>query len=160
MTIDTSKKYIATIKMDIGDVKIELYPQDAPQTVNSFVFLARDHYFDGVTFHRVIPGFVAQGGDPTGKGTGGPGYTIPFEANARKHVIGAVAMAATASKGPVGSQFFIDLAPQPNLDTLYVVFGQVIEGQDIAAKIKARDPSTERNPAPGTVMNSVEIAEE
>ena len=99
--------------MDIGDIRLELYPKDAPQSVNSFVFLARDGYYDGVTFHRVIAGFVAQAGDPTGTGSGGPGYTIPDEVNSRKFLEGTLGMAKTSAPNSAGSQWFIDYAPQP-----------------------------------------------
>jgi len=158
MTIDQSKRYVATIKMDIGDIKLELYPKDAPQHVNSFVFLARDGYYDGVTFHRVIPGFVAQAGDPTGTGRGGPGYTIPDEVNSRKFLDGTLGMAKTGAPNSGGSQWFIDYAPQPNLDGGFTVFGQLIEGRDVLDKIQPRDPSTATTP--GTRINTIEIAEE
>ncbi|HEX5480284.1 MAG TPA: peptidylprolyl isomerase [Dehalococcoidia bacterium] len=160
MTIDVNKKYFATIKMDIGDIKIELYPKDAPETVNSFVFLARQHYYDGITFHRVIPGFVAQAGDPTGTGGGGPGYTIKDEVNARKFLDGTVGMAKTAAPNSAGSQFFIDYAPQPNLDGGYTVFGQVVEGRDVLDKITPRDPSRTPNAPAGTKINTIEIEEQ
>jgi peptidylprolyl isomerase len=160
MTIDVNKKYFATIKMDIGDIKIELYPKDAPETVNSFVFLARQHYYDGITFHRVIPGFVAQAGDPTGTGSGGPGYTVKDEVNARKFLDGTVGMAKTAAPNSAGSQFFIDYAPQPNLDGGYTVFGQVVEGRDVLDKITPRDPSQNPNLPPGTKINTIEIEEQ
>jgi peptidylprolyl isomerase len=160
MTIDVNKKYFATIKMDIGDIKIELYPKDAPETVNSFVFLARQHYYDGITFHRVIPGFVAQAGDPTGTGSGGPGYTVKDEVNARKFLDGTVGMAKTAAPNSAGSQFFIDYAPQPNLDGGYTVFGQVVEGRDVLDKITPRDPSRNPNLPPGTKINTIEIDEQ
>lgn len=160
MTIDVNKKYFATIKMDIGDIKIELYPKDAPETVNSFVFLARQHYYDGITFHRVIPGFVAQAGDPTGTGSGGPGYTVKDEVNARKFLDGTVGMAKTAAPNSAGSQFFIDYAPQPNLDGGYTVFGQVVEGRDVLDKITPRDPSRNPNLPPGTKINTIEIEEQ
>ncbi len=158
LTIDTGKKYVATIKMDVGDIKIELYPSEAPETVNSFIFLARDGYFDGLTFHRVIPGFVAQGGDPTGTGRGGPGYTIPDEVNDHKFIDGAVGMAKTSAPDSAGSQFFICYAPQPNLDGAYTVFGQVVEGRDVLDKIDPRDPA--RGGPSGTVINTIEIEEE
>jgi peptidylprolyl isomerase len=158
LTIDLNKKYFATIKMDIGDIKIELYPQDAPETVNSFVSLARDGYFDGLTFHRVIPGFVAQGGDPMGTGRGGPGYTIPDEVNDRKFLDGTVGMAKTTAPNSAGSQFFITFTPQPNLDGSYTVFGQIIEGREVLDKIAPRDPA--RGGPPGTVINTIVIEEQ
>jgi cyclophilin family peptidyl-prolyl cis-trans isomerase len=158
LTIDVGKTYFATIKMDIGDIRIELFPKDAPETVNSFVFLARDGYFDGVTFHRVIPGFVAQGGDPTGTGRGGPGYTLPDEFGARKLLDGTVAMANTGAPKSAGSQFFIDYGPQERLDGKYTVFGQVVAGRDVLDKIAPREPSTATTP--GTKINTIVIEEQ
>lgn len=139
-TIDPNKGYIATIKTDKGDIVVELNAQAAPLTVNNFVFLARQHFYDGLPCHRVIQGFVAQCGDPRGDGTGGPGYTIPDEKSPIKHDTGAVAM---AKSGPntAGSQFYITMAPQPSLDGGYTVFGQVIQGQDVVNSLTPRDPS-------------------
>jgi len=152
MTIDVNKTYVATIETDKGDIVMELYPQDAPQTVNNFVFLAREGFYDGLTFHRVEPGFVIQGGDPLGDGTGGPGYTLPAEIK-RPHTEGAVAMArrgdeVNPERESSGSQFYITLAPQPGLDGQYTVFGQVIEGMDVVNSI-----------AKGDVMRRVTIEE-
>jgi len=158
MTIDVNKKYTATIKMDIGDIVIELYPKDAPETVNSFVFLAREGFYNGITFHRVVPGFVAQAGDPTGTGRSGPGYTIKDEVNSRKFLEGTVGMAKTAAPNSAGSQWFIDFTPQPSLDGKYTVFGQLIAGRDVLNKIAPRDPATATQP--GTVINTIEIKEE
>jgi len=158
MTIDVNKKYFATIKMDIGDIKLELDPKDAPETVNNFVFLARDHFYDGVTFHRVIPGFVAQAGDPTGTGSGGPGYTIKDEVNPRKFLDGTIGMAKTSAPNSAGSQWFICYAPQPNLDGGYTAFGQVVSGRDVLDKIAPRNPQTATQP--GTKINTIEITEE
>lgn len=142
MTIDLNKSYIATIKTAKGNIVAELYPKDAPQHVNNFVFLARDGFYNGLTFHRVVPGFVIQGGDPLGNGTGGPGYGIPPEIKA-KHTKGALAMARRAGPAQTtpssGSQFYITLAPQPGLDGEYTVFGQVISGMDIVEKIAVGD---------------------
>jgi cyclophilin family peptidyl-prolyl cis-trans isomerase len=158
LTIDQNKKYFATIKMDIGDIKLELYPKDAPQHVNNFVFLAREGFYDGVTFHRVIPGFVAQAGDPTGTGNGGPGYTIADEVNSRQFLDGTLGMAKTSQPDSAGSQWFIDYAPQPSLDGNYTVFGQLVEGRDVLDKIAPRNPS----PAapPGTRINTIVIEEQ
>jgi cyclophilin family peptidyl-prolyl cis-trans isomerase len=158
LTIDANKKYFATIKMDIGDIKLELYPKDAPEHVNSFVFLAKEGFYDGVTFHRVIPGFVAQAGDPTGTGRGGPGYTVPDEVNSHKFLDGSLGMAKTAAPNSAGSQWFIDYAPQTALDGGYTVFGQLISGRDVLDKIKPRDPATATTP--GTVINSIVIDEQ
>jgi cyclophilin family peptidyl-prolyl cis-trans isomerase len=158
LTIDANKKYFATIKMDIGDIKLELYPKDAPEHVNSFIFLAKEGFYDGVTFHRVIPGFVAQAGDPTGTGRGGPGYTVPDEVNSHKFLDGSLGMAKTAAPNSAGSQWFIDYAPQTNLDGGYTVFGQLVSGRDVLDKIKPRDPATATTP--GTVINSIVIDEQ
>ncbi len=155
MTIDQNKRYFATIKMDIGDIKLELFANDAPRHVNSFVFLAREGFYDGLIFHRVIPGFVAQGGDPTGTGSGGPGYNIPLEVNANKFEDGSVGMARSQSPDSAGSQWFIDYAPQPNLDGQYTVFGKIVEGRDVLDKIAPGQP-----PANPTVMNTIVIEEE
>lgn len=139
MIIDLSKKYIATIVTEKGDIVIELFTRDAPKTVNNFVFLAREGFYDGTTFHRVIPNFMAQGGDPTGTGAGGPGYQFEDEINNRKHVTGAVSM---ANSGPNtnGSQFFITYSPQHHLDGKHTVFGQVIQGMNVLNRLTPRDP--------------------
>jgi cyclophilin family peptidyl-prolyl cis-trans isomerase len=167
MTIDANKKYLATIKMDIGDIKLELYPKEAPRHVNSFVFLSRQGYYDGVAFHRVLPGFVAQGGDPTGTGSGGPGYSVPLEVNpARKHLDGSLAAARTNDPDSAGSQFFIDYGPQPGLDPGangpgYTVFGGVVEGRDVLDKITPRDPSKRSDLSiPCTKINTIVIEEQ
>ncbi len=157
LTIDQNKQYIATIKMDIGDIKVELFPKDAPHHVNNFVFLARDGFYDGVTFHRVIPGFVAQAGDPEGTGRGGPGYTIRDEVNSNKFLDGSLGMAKTQAPNSAGSQWFLDYAPQPSLDGGYTVFGQIIEGRDVLDKITPRDPA--RATTPGTKINTIVIEE-
>ena len=112
MTIDVEKTYFATIETERGDIRIQLLPDVAPETVNSFVFLAREGFYDGLTFHRVIPGFVAQGGDPSGTGAGGPGYTLPDEFSDRPFKDGSVGMAKAPRPNSAGSQFFICLKPQ------------------------------------------------
>lgn len=126
------------------EILIEFYPNEAPNTVANFEKLANSGFYNGVTFHRVIPGFVAQGGDPTGTGAGGPGYTIKCETegNPHKHVAGALSM-AHAGKDTGGSQFFIVHEPQPHLDGVHTVFGQVIEGMDTVLRIKQGDVMTE-----------------
>lgn len=139
MTIDTSKTYVATIDTDKGKIVAELYPKDAPQHVNNFVFLAQDGFFNNLTFHRVEPGFVIQGGDPVGNGTGGPGYRLPAEFNDRPHKEGALAMARSQSPNSAGSQFYITLAPTPFLDRQYTVFGEVTSGMDVVKKIRKGD---------------------
>ena len=158
MTIDPEKTYIATIKMDIGDMRIRLFPKDAPTHVNNFVFLARDGFYDGVTFHRVLPGFMAQAGDPEGTGRGGPGYTIKDEVNGCTFEDGTLGMAKTQLPNSAGSQFFITLAPAPHLDGGYTVFGTLIDGRDVLSKIELRDPA--RATTPGTKINTITIEEQ
>ena len=122
-----------------GEIRIELYPEDAPKTVESFIALSKKGFYDGLTFHRVEPGFVAQGGDPKGDGTGGPGYTLKAEFNPRKHGRGTVAMARSASPDSAGSQFYICFAPASHLDGKYTVFGQVVKGMEVVDQIKRGD---------------------
>ncbi len=138
MKIDTSKQYTATIETKKGDLVLELFASDVPVTVNNFVFLAREGFYDGTTFHRVIPDFMVQGGDPTGTGTGGPGYSFADEFSEHTHVTGALSM-ANAGPNTNGSQFFITYAPQPHLDGKHSVFGQLIDGMDVLQKIKQGD---------------------
>jgi len=132
-----------------GTIKIEFFPEDAPKTVENFITLAKKGFYDGLTFHRVVPGFVAQGGDPKGNGTGGPGYTIKAEFNKQKHVRGSVAMARSSDPNSAGSQFYITFGPQPHLDGTYTVFGKVVSGMEFVDAIKVGDR-----------MKSVRIVEE
>lgn len=141
MIIDTGKKYTATIETEKGNLVLELFAKDVPVTVNNFVFLSLAGYYDGVTFHRVIIGFVAQGGDPTGTGLGGPGYTFANEVTEHKHVAGAVSMAHSSQPDSNGSQFFICYDDLPQLDGKYSVFGELVGGWDTFLHITARDPS-------------------
>lgn len=136
------------IEMDKGKIVIEFFDKDAPNTVANFEKLANSGFYNGLAFHRVIPGFVAQGGCPNGNGAGGPGYTIDCEINPNKHERGSLSM---AHRGPNtgGSQFFIVYAPQPHLDGLHTVFGKVIEGMDLVDKIN-----------PGDKMNKVTVVDE
>jgi peptidylprolyl isomerase/peptidyl-prolyl cis-trans isomerase B (cyclophilin B) len=122
-----------------GEIRIELFPEDAPKTVESFITLSKKGFYDGLTFHRVVPGFVAQGGDPKGDGTGGPGYRLKAEFNPRKHLRGTVAMARAQDPDSAGSQFYICLGPQPSLDGQYTVFGQVRSGMEIVDQIRVGD---------------------
>jgi peptidylprolyl isomerase/peptidyl-prolyl cis-trans isomerase B (cyclophilin B) len=122
-----------------GEIRIELYPEDAPKHVESFVTLSKKGFYNGLTFHRVEPGFVAQGGDPKGNGTGGPGYTLKAEFNQRKHVRGTLAMARSQDPDSAGSQFYICFAPAPFLDGKYTVFGQVVQGMEVVDKIRVGD---------------------
>jgi cyclophilin family peptidyl-prolyl cis-trans isomerase len=159
MTIDKTKQYTATVKMAKGgEFVIQLYADKAPITVNSFVFLARQGYFDGVTFHRVLQGFMAQGGDPTGTGGGGPGYEFVNEdSDLTFDKAGVVAM-ANAGRDTNGSQFFITFAPQPTLNGGYTIFGQVTSGMDVVNAITLRDP--QQNPSfTGDAIQSITIAE-
>ncbi len=157
--IDKSKQYLATVKMvKGGEFVIQLYPDKAPITVNSFVFLARQGYFDGVTFHRVLQDFMAQGGDPTGTGTGGPGYQFVNEDNDLTFDKAGVVAMANAGRDTNGSQFFITFVPTPQLDGGYTIFGQVISGMDVVNGITRRDP--QQNPTfPGDAIRSVTISE-
>ena len=158
MTIDPKKKYMATFKTEAGDFVVELYADKAPKTVNNFVFLARDHFYDGVTFHRVIKGFMAQGGDPTGTGMGGPGYKFADEFHpSLRHIGPGILSMANAGPGTNGSQFFITYSATPHLDNHHTVFGKVIKGLNVVLAIPERDPSRARQP--GTKINSIEIAE-
>jgi cyclophilin family peptidyl-prolyl cis-trans isomerase len=138
-TVDAAKTYTATIVTAKGSMVFNLLPKVAPVTVNSFVFLAREGYFDGLSFHRVEPGFVIQGGDPRGDGTGGPGYCLPAEFNATRHITGALAMARTSDPNSAGSQFYVTLAPAHFLDNQYTVFGQIVSGMEVALKIARGD---------------------
>jgi peptidylprolyl isomerase/peptidyl-prolyl cis-trans isomerase B (cyclophilin B) len=122
-----------------GEIVIEFFPQDAPKTVENFVTLAKKGFYNGLTFHRVVPGFVAQGGDPRGNGTGGPGYTVKAEFNKQKHLRGTLAMARSQDPDSAGSQFYICLGPQPSLDGQYTVFGKVTKGMEIVDGIKVGD---------------------
>ncbi|NLG74059.1 MAG: peptidylprolyl isomerase [Chloroflexi bacterium] len=160
MTIDPSKEYIATLHTDKGDIRLRLFADKTPRTVNNFVFLARQGYYDGTKFHRVIEDFMAQGGDPTGTGRGGPGYTFAdeFHPGLRHDRPGILSM-ANAGPNTNGSQFFITHVPTPWLDNKHSVFGEVVSEDDLAVllSIPPRDPS--RVDAPAVVINSVTIEE-
>jgi cyclophilin family peptidyl-prolyl cis-trans isomerase len=159
MVIDLKKKYKATFKTEKGDFVIELFAEKAPKTVNNFVFLARDGFYDGTTFHRVIKGFMAQGGDPTGTGSGGPGYKFADEFDSSlKHSSAGILSMANAGRNTNGSQFFITYGPTPHLDGKHAVFGKVISGMDVVNAIPERDPG--RATAPGVKINTVVITEE
>jgi peptidylprolyl isomerase len=160
MTIDISKAYTAAVKMeDGGEFVIQLYPEKAPVTVNNFVFLAREGFYDGVTFHRVLPGFMAQTGDPQGTGAGGPGYSFEDETNDfRFDKEGMVAM-ANAGPDTNGSQFFITLGPAEHLNGLHTIFGQVVSGMEVVRALTLRDPDQ----APsyeGDVIETITITEQ
>ncbi len=160
MTIDVNKQYFATFKMAKGGkFVVQLYPDKAPITVNSFVFLAREGYFNGVTFHRVLDGFMAQGGDPTGTGMGGPGYQFQNEDNDLTFDKAGVVAMANAGRDTNGSQFFITFGPTPHLNGGYTIFGQVIEGMEVVNNLTRRNP--ENNPDYlGDVIESITISEQ
>lgn len=138
----------ARIETEKGNIELTLFEEEAPNTVSNFEKLAKSGYYDGLTFHRVIPDFVIQGGCPKGDGTGGPGYNIKCEINPHKHGTGALSM-AHAGKDTGGSQFFITHSPQPHLDGVHTVFGKVVKGMDVVNAIK-----------PGDVMRKVTVFEE
>ena len=161
MVIDTDREYKAVIKLEKGgEITIELFAKETPVTVNNFVCLAREGFYDGVTFHRVLvsPPFMAQTGDPTGTGSGGPGYQFEDEFNADlRHDRPGVLSMANAGPGTNGSQFFITLAETPHLDGRHTVFGRVIEGMDVVNSIKPRDPASATTP--GDAMATIVIEE-
>lgn len=140
MVIDEDQTYLVELKTSRGKIELELYPEHAPRTVNNFIFLAREGFYDGVTFHRVIDNFMIQGGDPTGTGRGGPGYRFEDEltGNPLKHETGVISM-ANAGPDTNGSQFFITHSPQPHLNGKHTVFGQVVEGMDVVDSIQQGD---------------------
>ena len=158
MSLDASKSYQATIKTDKGDIHLTLEGKKAPKTVNNFVFLARQGYYDGVVFHRVIADFMAQTGDPTGTGSGGPGYKFPdeFHPDLRHDGPGVLSM-ANAGAGTNGSQFFITHVATPWLDDKHSVFGRVSGGLDVLLSIPERDPS--RRASPAVSIHTIEISE-
>jgi len=159
MEIDTNKAYTAILKTDKGDITIKLYADKTPVTVNNFVFLARQGYYDGTIFHRVISNFMAQGGDPTGTGTGGPGYRFTDEFNpGLRHDKPGVFSMANAGPNTNGSQFFITHVATPWLDNKHSVFGQVTDGMKVLMSIPPRDPA--KRDAPAVKLISVSILEE
>jgi cyclophilin family peptidyl-prolyl cis-trans isomerase len=156
--LDTTKSYSALFRTQRGDFTVELYADRAPRTVENFVNLARAGFYDGTTFHRVIGGFMAQGGDPTGTGTGGPGYQFgdEFHPSLRHDTAGTLSM-ANAGPGTNGSQFFITYGPTPHLDDRHSVFGKVTEGMEVVLSIRERDPGRDREP--GDRIETIEITE-
>jgi len=158
MAIDAKKHYSATFHTEVGDFVVQLYTDRAPKTVNNFVFLAREGFYNGVTFHRVIRDFMVQGGDPTGSGSGGPGYRFPdeFHPTLRHDGPGVLSM-ANAGPNTNGSQFFITHRATPHLDNKHSVFGKVVKGMEVVLAIPDRDPA--RAKEPGTKINSIDIVE-
>jgi len=140
MQVETDRTYHVTIETDRGNIELDLFPEYAPKTVNNFVFLAQDGFYDGVVFHRVINDFMIQGGDPTGSGRGGPGYRFEdeFKGNPLRHERGVISM-ANAGPGTNGSQFFITHGPQPHLDGRHTVFGKVTAGLEVVDAIEQGD---------------------
>lgn len=158
MQIDENRKYEALIRTEKGDIRLELLPKSAPEYVNNFVFLAKNRFYDGLTFHRVVAGFVAQAGDPLANSQGGPGYNLDPELNSIEFTEGVIAMAA-GSQGVSGSQFFITMTPQPTLKTNgFSAFGRVIEGLDVVKSLTTRDPAKTGQP-PGDRILTVQITE-
>jgi len=158
MALKPGYEYYAKVVTEKGPMKIRLFAEEAPETVNNFVFLAREGYFDGTTFHRVIPDFMAQGGDPTSTGMGGPGYSIPdeFHPDLRHDRPGILSM-ANAGPNTGGSQFFVTYVATPWLDDRHAVFGEVVDGMDVVGTIRERDPQRDREP--GDAIERVEIEE-
>jgi cyclophilin family peptidyl-prolyl cis-trans isomerase len=158
LEIDPKKKYFATLKTDKGNMRLELFADKAPNTVNNFVFLSRQNFYDNTIFHRVIADFMVQGGDPTGTGTGGPGYKFQdeFHPSLRHSKPGILSM-ANAGMNTNGSQFFITHVATPWLDNKHSIFGQVIEGMDVLMSIPPRDPM--RPQYPGVKIMGVDIEE-
>ncbi|MEA2676903.1 MAG: hypothetical protein QOJ81_1044 [Chloroflexota bacterium] len=157
MAIDPARSYTATIETSAGTMTAELFPGEAPKTVNNFVFLARDGFYDGVIFHRVISGFMIQGGDPTGTGSGGPGYRFNDEPVTRKYSRGILAM-ANAGPNTNGSQFFVmhaDYGLPPN----YTIFGRLTSGEDVLDNIAGAKTGAQDRPVVPVTINSVKIAE-
>ncbi|MBC8505556.1 MAG: peptidylprolyl isomerase [Anaerolineales bacterium] len=161
VVIDPLKDYTATIQTEKGDIVIELYPDVAPLTVNSFVFLAQEGWFDGVPFHRVLPGFMAQSGDPTGTGLAGPGYAFKNE-NSEALSFDRAGLVAMANSGPDtnGSQFFITYGPAAHLDGGYTIFGEVLEGMQVVQELTPRDPSQGGDLPEGDQIITITITEQ
>ena len=162
MTIDPAKKYTATMETNQGKVVIELFAKEAPKTVNNFVSLAKDGFYDGLIFHRVIPEFMIQGGDPEGTGSGGPGYQFEDEVGPDKPKFQEKGTLAMANAGPAtnGSQFFITVGPTPHLQGRHTVFGQVKEGQDVVDKISNVPTGRADRPSKDVVIEKMTISEE
>ena len=157
LTIDLAKKYAATIETSAGTLTVEFFPEDAPRTVNNFVFLAREGYYNDVIFHRVIKGFMIQGGDPTGTGMGGPGYKFADEPVSKKYLRGTLAM-ANAGPNTNGSQFFIMHADYP-LPPAYTIFGKLTSGEDVLDAIATAKTGAQDRPAAPVSIKSIVVTE-
>ena len=158
MKIDPKKKYHVKMETNRGVIELDLFPEHAPKTVNNFVFLVNEGFYDGITFHRVIPNFVIQGGDPAGNGTGGPGYKFEDEVrnNPLMHERGVISM-ANAGPNTNGSQFFITVAATPWLTGNHTIFGEVVEGMDAVDKIVSVPRNAQDKPVKDVKVNSVKI---
>ena len=159
MKIDQNKVYVARMETTEGPIVIELYPKQAPHHVNSFVFLAKEGFYDGVIFHRVIPGFMIQGGDQTGTGTGGPGYNLKAEFNATKHTRGVLSAARSQDPDSAGSQFFLMHGDAPHLDNQYTAYGKVVEGLDVVDKIVNAPTGANDRPRNPASIKGIKIEE-
>lgn len=157
LAVDVAKSYVATINTNKGTMVAELFVDEAPQTVNNFVFLAREGFYDGVIFHRVIPNFMIQGGDPTGTGTGGPGYRFRDERVQRKYLRGTLAM-ANAGPNTNGSQFFVMHADYP-LPPNYTIFGKLTSGEEVVDAIASSRTNSQDRPLEQVTINSITIEE-
>jgi cyclophilin family peptidyl-prolyl cis-trans isomerase len=161
----TKKTYLLITVKDFGEIKIELFPDIAPKNVANIVKLAKEGFYNGLTFHRVVPDFVIQGGDPKGDGTGGPGYEVDAEISNRKHKRGTVAMArrpdmVNPERKSSGSQFYICLRDLPHLDNAYTIIGQVVQGMDVVDKIARVERGPQDKPVKPVVMENVRVVEE
>jgi peptidylprolyl isomerase len=154
--VDAEKQYFATIKTEEGDIRVQLFPKEALQAVNTFVTLARNNYYDGLTFHRVIDGLVAQAGDA---GSGAPGFTVPVEPNSLKHDRLALALARNNATGQLSAEFYIALAPLPSQEGRDTVFGRVVDGQQVLEQLQRRNPERQPNAPPGDKIISITIDE-
>ena len=159
MTIDKEKVYVARMETTEGPIVIELYPKWAPHHVNSFIFLAKEGFYDGVIFHRVIPGFMIQGGDPEGTGGGGPGYKLKAEFNDTKHTRGILSAARTADPDSAGSQFFLMHGTAPHLDGQYTAYGKAVEGLEVIDKIVNAPKGRNDRPNNPASIKSIKIEE-
>jgi len=159
MTIDPAKNYTVEIDTTAGPITVELWPDVAPGHVNSFVFLAREGFYDGVIFHRVIPGFMIQGGDPTGTGSGGPGYQLKAEFNQKKHTRGVLSAARSNNPNSAGSQFFLMHATSPHLDGQYTAFGTITNGIEVVDAIATAPKDYNDRPKNPAKINKMTVTE-
>lgn len=154
-TIKRAQNPVVMLETNLGNIELELYWKETPKTAENFLYLVNAGYYDGLIFHRIVPNFVVQGGDPAGNGTGGPGYMIPFEQADTKHLRGSLGMARSQDPNSAGSQFYICLKDLPNLDANYVVFGKVIKGMDVVDKIAQVPTGPREMPKEEIVMTKV-----